>query len=72
MPRFGPISRKDLIYYLRRAGFTGPEAGSRHQVMRKGMLTLPIPNPHQGDIGRGLLRSILMQAEITKSQWEQL
>jgi hypothetical protein len=72
MPRFGPISRKDLIYYLRRAGFTGPEAGSRHQVMRKGMHTVPIPNPHQGDIGRNLLRSILMEAEITQSQWEQL
>jgi predicted RNA binding protein YcfA (HicA-like mRNA interferase family) len=72
MPRFGPIKRKDLVYYLRRAGFAGPESGGRHQLMRKGTLTLAIPNPHQGDIGINLLKEILRQAQITRSQWERL
>ena len=72
MPRFGPISRTDLIYYLRRAGFNGPESGSRHQVMRRGTLSVPIPNPHRGDIGKKLLKIILMEAQISRLQWEQL
>jgi predicted RNA binding protein YcfA (HicA-like mRNA interferase family) len=72
MPRFGPIRRKDLIYYLRRAGFNGPESGGRHQLMRKGVLTLAIPNPHQGDIGIGLLKEILRQAQISRRDWEKM
>jgi predicted RNA binding protein YcfA (HicA-like mRNA interferase family) len=72
MPRFGPIRRRDLIYYLRRAGFSGPEAGGRHQLMRKDTLTIAIPNPHQADIGINLLKEILRQAQLTRNQWEKL
>jgi hypothetical protein len=38
MPPFGPIKRDELIYYLRRCGFEGPdlrEAGIDRQVWRK-------------------------------------
>jgi hypothetical protein len=52
MPRFGPISRGDLIRCLRMAGFTGPSIDGRHQFMVKGVLRLRIPGPHQGDINR--------------------
>jgi hypothetical protein len=31
-----------------------------------------IPNPHQGDIGRGLLTRILRQAKVYREEWEQL
>jgi predicted RNA binding protein YcfA (HicA-like mRNA interferase family) len=72
MPRFGPIKRRDLIYFLRRAEFQGPEDGGRHKAMRRGSLTIPIPNPHQGDIGKKLLKEILRQAQISKEQWERL
>jgi len=72
MPAFGPISRRDLIRYLRELGWTGPEAGGRHSVMRKGDLTLPIPNPHQGAIGVDLLARILRQAGIDRQTWEAL
>ncbi len=72
MPPFGPVKRNDLIYYLRRAGFEGPYAGGKHQFMRKGTLTLRIPNPHQGDIGASLLARILKQAGIDKATWESL
>ena len=30
MPKFGPLSRRDLIHYLKMLGFQGPFAGSRH------------------------------------------
>lgn len=50
MPAFGPVSRNDLIRYLRNLGFEGPYSGGRHQYMVKEQLKLVIPNPHQGDI----------------------
>jgi hypothetical protein len=31
-----------------------------------------IPNPHQGDIGRDLLRKILREANISRNDWERL
>jgi hypothetical protein len=40
--------------------------------MVKNNLTLTIPNPHHGDIGRELLSRILKQAKITKTEWELL
>jgi predicted RNA binding protein YcfA (HicA-like mRNA interferase family) len=72
MPVFGPISRKDLVRYLRKMGFDGPYSGGKHQFMLKGDVTLIIPNPHKGDIGRELLARILRQAGISRKEWEQL
>ncbi len=72
MPTFGPIKRPDLIRYLRQLGFDGPFSGSRHQYLVKNDITVRIPNPHKGDIGKGLLAEILRQAEIEKDEWEQL
>jgi hypothetical protein len=40
--------------------------------MRRGSLTLIIPNPHRGDIGNALLSQILRQANITREEWEKL
>jgi predicted RNA binding protein YcfA (HicA-like mRNA interferase family) len=72
MPVFGPISRKDLVRYLRKMGFDGPYSGGKHQFMLKGDVTLTIPNPHKGDIGRELLARILRQAGISRKEWTQL
>jgi len=35
-------------------------------------ITIRIPNPHQGDIGRDLLTRILRQAGISSEEWEHL
>ena len=72
MPRFGPISRKDLIDCFRKLDFEGPYIGKRHQYMVKGDLKVRIPNPHRGDIGRDLLARILRQAEISRDDWEKV
>ena len=72
MPRFGPIKRQDLIRYLRLVGFAGPYSGGRHQFMINGDVTIGIPNPHQGDIGRELLSRTLRQAHISREAWEEL
>jgi len=72
MPHFGPIKRKDLVRYLREIGFDGPYSGGRHQFMIRGEVTIRVPNPHQGDIGRDLLARILRQAEVSRKEWEKV
>jgi predicted RNA binding protein YcfA (HicA-like mRNA interferase family) len=72
MPAFGPVKRKDLIRYLKQFGFEGPYSGGKHQFMARGEITIRVPNPHQGDIGRELLARILRQAGISKEEWETL
>lgn len=72
MPSFGPIKRKDLIYYLRQLGFKGPYSGGHHQFMARDDTTLRLPNPHKSDIGKELLARILRQARIDRSEWEKL
>lgn len=72
MSPFGPIKRRDLIRALREAGFTGPEPGTKHAVMVRGDTQIPLPNPHQGDISKGLLARILRDAGISREEWERL
>ncbi len=72
MPVFGPVSRRDLIRYLKKLGFEGPYKGKKHDFMVKGDLTPRIPNPHRGDISRDLLGRILEQAGVSKEEWRGL
>lgn len=72
MPAFGPISRTDLLGYLRRLGYDGPHAGGKHQYMLLGGKKLRIPNPHGSDISVPLLARLLRQASISREEWEQL
>jgi predicted RNA binding protein YcfA (HicA-like mRNA interferase family) len=63
-------ARRLLIQKFRNLGFDGPHAGSKHYFMRKGTLTVTIPNKHKGDeIGRPLLKEILRQAGISERDW---
>jgi hypothetical protein len=41
-------------------------------VKVKEKITLAIPNPHQSDIGEGLLVRLLKQAKIDRATWEKL
>lgn len=72
MPEIGPVSRRSLIRYLRRLGFTGPRPGSKHQIMDRGNISVRIPNPHRGDISPDLLADIIRQAGIPKEEWRKL
>ncbi|NEQ19823.1 MAG: type II toxin-antitoxin system HicA family toxin, partial [Microcoleus sp. SIO2G3] len=49
-----------------------PYSGKRHQFMIKDELRLIIPNPHEGDINKGLVAKILKQAQISRDEWEAL
>jgi predicted RNA binding protein YcfA (HicA-like mRNA interferase family) len=70
MSRFVGVSRSELISRLHELGFEWPESGSDHPFMRKGKLTLKIPNEHgRKDIGVKLLGRILKQAGISRKEW---
>lgn len=69
MPRLTPISWTKFVRRMRELGFEGPYTGGRHPQMRRGNLTVIIPNPHQADISAGLLRRILRQAGISREEW---
>ncbi len=72
MPPFGPIQRRELIRGLQALGFDGPYSGGRHQYMVRSDFRLYIPNPHGGEISKGLLLRILKQAGIGKAEWERV
>lgn len=72
MPALGPVGRRDLVRLFRELGFDGPYSGGNHQYMVRGRTRVRIPNPHQGDIGKGLLSRLLKQANVSKEEWEKL
>ncbi len=72
MPPLGPTTRTELIRRLRQLGFRGPYSGGKNQFMAREHLRVRIPNPHRGEIGRTLLRSILKEAGISSTEWENL
>ena len=70
MPVLGPVRRAELVRALRSLGFEGPYSGGKHEFMVRGDVTLRIPNPHRGDIGKDLLARILRQGRIDRDEWE--
>lgn len=68
MPKLNPVSWKQLVKRLTELGFEEPFSGGKHPQMRKGNLTLIIPNPHKKEITVGLLQRILNQAGISREE----
>ena len=63
--------RRDLIKRFRSLGFDGPLTGKgKHpEFMRRGAVTVKLPNEHRGDIREVLLKLILEQAGVTEEEW---
>ncbi len=69
MPRLTSVSWREFVDRLRELGFDGPFAGGRHPQMRRGDVTMILPNPHDGDIGVDFLRRLLRQAGVARDEW---
>jgi predicted RNA binding protein YcfA (HicA-like mRNA interferase family) len=69
MARLVPVSWSTLVRRLRELGFEGPYAGGKHPQMRRGDVTVIIPNPHEGDISVGFLTRLLRQAGVSREEW---
>ncbi len=63
------ITVKELVRRLRLLGFQCPYSGGRHLFMIRGTFKLRIPNPHKGEISKGLLAEILRQGGISRDDW---
>ena len=64
-----PVSWREFVRRMRELGFDGPYSGGRHPQMRRGNVTVIIPNPHEGEISVGFLMRLLRQAGITREEW---
>ena len=69
MAKLTPVSWREFVRRLQELGFDGPYAGGKHPQMRRGDLTVIIPNSHEGDVGVGLLTRLLRQAGISREEW---
>jgi predicted RNA binding protein YcfA (HicA-like mRNA interferase family) len=69
MAKLVSVSRADLVRRFRELGFDGPYAGGQHPQMRRGNVTVILPNPHEGDIGVGFLTRLLRQAGVSREEW---
>jgi len=64
-----PVSWREFVRRMRELGFEGPYSGGRHPQMRRGNLTVIIPNPHESEISVGFIIRLLRQAGITREEW---
>lgn len=55
MESLKPAAWKDFVSGMKELGFEGPFWGGKHPKMRRGTLTIIIPNPHESEIGTGFL-----------------
>lgn len=69
MPKLSPVSWQIFVKKFRSCGFDGPYQEGKHPYMIKGNVSVTIPNPHDGQIGVDLLRRILNQAGISRTDW---
>jgi len=67
--KLSPVNWKEFVSRMKELGFEGPYYGGKHPKMKKGNLTVIIPNKHETEIGAGFLKRLLKQAGITEEDW---
>lgn len=74
MPKLTPHKAGEVMRKLRALGFEGPIPGGRHAHMihRVSRKVIPIPTHGNKDIGVGLLRKIIRDAEVSVEEWQEL
>jgi len=72
MPRLTPLKYRELISKLKKLGLTGPYPGSKHPYFLLGGRPIKIPNPHEGDVGKDIIKDILRLIGITWKEFSDL
>lgn len=72
MPKLVPLSHRELVRKLRRAGYVEIRT-SRHPVyyLAERDLTIPVPS-HPGDVPKGTLRAIIREMGISVEEFNAL
>jgi predicted RNA binding protein YcfA (HicA-like mRNA interferase family) len=66
------VKSRDVLRALSRAGFTVVDQEGSHVKLRKGALTVIVPDHRGKDMPKGTLGSILKQSEMTVEQFKSL
>jgi len=76
MSQWNPCKRNDFIRRLRRLGFDGPYAGSKHQFLTIGQNRLTVPSNSEYSVPqlKMMLREVseILGREILPEQWKEL
>jgi predicted RNA binding protein YcfA (HicA-like mRNA interferase family) len=74
MPKLTPLKANEVIRKLRALGFAGPIPGGRHvhMIHHARKKVIPIPTHSNKEIGVGLLRKIIREAEVSVEEWQGL
>lgn len=76
MPKWSPCKRQDFIKRLRKLGFDGPYAGSRHEFMlfNNHRLTIPSNSEYSPSQLRFMLREVemILDRQIMLQEWKSL
>jgi predicted RNA binding protein YcfA (HicA-like mRNA interferase family) len=74
MPKLTPLKANEVMRKLRALGYDGPIYGGRHahRVHHVRKKIIPIPTHGNKDIGVGLLRKIIREANVSVEKWQNL
>lgn len=72
MPKLVPIKSKRLVKILQRLGFVERDAEGSHVFFRHPDGRTTVIPVHSGDIGKGLLRKILNDIQLTVEEYDKL
>lgn len=76
MSHLSPCKRREFIRRLRVLGFTGPVAGTRHQMMVLGSHRIAIPGYEEYSVPKlaEMLRevSLLLERDVAADTWNRL
>lgn len=70
MPK--PIKHRELVRRFHQLGWEGPWQRGKHPFLVKAGRRIAIPNRHEGDIDWSLMKRILTQAGVSRTEWEDL
>ena len=76
MSRWIPCKRRDFVKKLRRIGFEGTYAGTRHQFMVYGQHRLTIPSNDEYSVPQLRMMigevEVILEREMTLDEWNSL
>lgn len=70
--RLRPIKYRELIAKLRRLGFVGPFQRGKHPHFLRGDEVVWVPNLHEGDVGKDIVKDIINQLGVTTEEFFEL
>ena len=72
MPKLTTLKYRDLIFRLKKLGLRGPFPGGKHPYFLWGDLPVKIPNPHEGDVGKDIIKDILRTLGVSWKDFSKL